>query len=339
MSSEGAEQHAVTVDEVDRANSFAWSSNPLQAGIALTLSGGGFRAMLFHAGALLRLNELGLLSKVSRIASVSGGSLASGVLATQWPLYGTPDANGVLPAFAQTFLPKIQGFARNRLDIMDIAAGLLPFTTAADQIAHSYERLLFSDVTLANLPPGPEFVFCSTNLSTGVLFRFTRKYAGDYILGYIPDPQIKLATAVAASAAFPPFLSPVLLDVKEGDFKDWPEESGRSTVDPAPFRQRVVLCDGGVYDNHGIEPIVKRFPTNLVSDGGAPFSRLPLQHLDWLSQLRRIADVEDNQIRALRRSDLIERFKFGTATVVAGVIPDEQLKRGARLGALLGHRH
>ena len=43
--------------------------------LALCLSGGGFRAALFHLGALRRLNELGILSRVDTIASVSGGSI------------------------------------------------------------------------------------------------------------------------------------------------------------------------------------------------------------------------------------------------------------------------
>jgi predicted acylesterase/phospholipase RssA len=40
-------------------------------GIALALSGGGYRAMLFHTGALIRLNELGLLKQLTRVSSVS----------------------------------------------------------------------------------------------------------------------------------------------------------------------------------------------------------------------------------------------------------------------------
>src|SRR5206468_1770941 len=49
-------------------------------GISLCLSGGGFRAALFHLGAVRRLNEVGLLSKVDTFSSVSGGSIASGLL-------------------------------------------------------------------------------------------------------------------------------------------------------------------------------------------------------------------------------------------------------------------
>src|SRR5947209_3396987 len=45
---------------------------PKEQGIALCLSGGGYRAMLFHTGALIRLNELGYLPKIDRVSSVSG---------------------------------------------------------------------------------------------------------------------------------------------------------------------------------------------------------------------------------------------------------------------------
>src|SRR5271169_4893972 len=60
--------------------------DPLQPspGIALCLSGGGYRAMLFHLGTLWRLNELQYLPKLTRISSVSGGSITSGALAMNW---------------------------------------------------------------------------------------------------------------------------------------------------------------------------------------------------------------------------------------------------------------
>ena len=51
-----------------------------RAGIALCLWGGGYRAMLFHLGALWRLNELGYLHRPDRNSSVSGGSVKAGVL-------------------------------------------------------------------------------------------------------------------------------------------------------------------------------------------------------------------------------------------------------------------
>lgn len=73
----------------------------LEAGIALCLSGGGYRAMLFHVGVLWRLNELGYLPKLDRISSVSGGSITSGVLGLSWS-YLDFDVKGVGPVASAT---------------------------------------------------------------------------------------------------------------------------------------------------------------------------------------------------------------------------------------------
>jgi predicted acylesterase/phospholipase RssA len=53
--------------------------------VGLCLSGGGYRAMIYHVGALIRLNELGFLPKLREVASVSGGSITAGMLAVAWP--------------------------------------------------------------------------------------------------------------------------------------------------------------------------------------------------------------------------------------------------------------
>ena len=58
---------------------------PLDAGAqavtAVSLSGGGYRAMLFHLGFLWRLRDAGILGTIDRFASVSGGSIVAGMLA------------------------------------------------------------------------------------------------------------------------------------------------------------------------------------------------------------------------------------------------------------------
>src|SRR5208337_2913603 len=166
--------------------------------------------------------------------------------------------------------------------------------------------------TLQDLPDAPQFIFCATNLQTGVLWRFAKAYAGDYVVGRLDKPTLRLALAVAASSAFPPVLSPLVLRPPSGSFGDWPSGGGPlPEAERAAFRERVVLTDGGVYDNHGIEPLIKRFATVLASDGGAPFVRSAELHDDWISQLRRILEVTDNQVRALRRRDLIGRLEAG----------------------------
>ena len=60
-------------------------SKEQREGIGLSLSGGGFRAALFHVGALRRLNELSIFHKIDTISSVSGGSILSAFLAVTVP--------------------------------------------------------------------------------------------------------------------------------------------------------------------------------------------------------------------------------------------------------------
>jgi NTE family protein len=60
-----------------------FGSEGVEDTVGLALSGGGFRATLFHIGSLRRLLELGVLSRLSRFSSVSGGSITSG--SWLWP--------------------------------------------------------------------------------------------------------------------------------------------------------------------------------------------------------------------------------------------------------------
>ena len=65
-------------------------------GVALCLSGGGYRAMLFHVGVVWRLHDAGWLKRLDRVSSVSGGSITAGALALAWPKL---DAEGLEPTF------------------------------------------------------------------------------------------------------------------------------------------------------------------------------------------------------------------------------------------------
>lgn len=315
------------------AASFTWDGHGLDSGLGLALSGGGFRAMLFHAGALMRLNEFGILSQVARISSVSGGSIASGYLAHVWPQLGAADAGTKsFGKFKQAYVDPILAFARQRIDVADILTGLLPWTSAAQQVAASYDNALFHGATLQSLPDKPQFVFCATNMQTGVNFRFAKAYAGDYIIGRVDRPDLPISTAVTASSAFPPFLSPLILELADGSFVDWPSDGAGAggSIDLAPLRARVLLTDGGVYDNHGLEPIVKRYMTLLVSDGGAPFARTADIAVDPIRQLQHVFDVTDNQVRSLRRRDLMARYKAAKALAPGQTDPV------ARFGAYWG---
>lgn len=324
----------------ERIADFQWRGSGLAPGIGLALSGGGFRAMLFHAGALQRLNELELLRKVDRIASVSGGSLAAGHLAAIWKTMTPSLGGGGFADFKAAYVDTILAFSRRNLDIVNIALGLLPFVSGAKLLADSYAAHLFGNATLRDLPESPTFIFCATNLQSGAVFRFTRAYAGDYVIGRIKDPTIRLAEAVGASSAFPPLLSPLHLRPQPGTVTDWPkdgpEERLVGAAELAKMRSDIILTDGGVYDNHGLEPIEKRCMTVLVSDGGAPFGRSTSVGFDWVRQLKRVLDVEDNQVRALRRRNLIARLKAGRQAFDRGELGPEDVRDDVRLGAYWG---
>src|SRR6185503_1159744 len=59
----------------------AKKDEPKRHGFGLCLSGGGYRATLYHLGAARRLHELGALNRVDTISSVSGGSIFAAMLA------------------------------------------------------------------------------------------------------------------------------------------------------------------------------------------------------------------------------------------------------------------
>jgi len=185
-------------------------------GVGLCLSGGGYRAMLFHAGALLRLNQLGYLAKLSRVSSVSGGSIISGLLGRHWSAL-TWDDDGRATNLVPLVLEPIIEMSKHTIDAVSVALGAVaPFHTIGDEVARHYKKHLFHDATLQDLPddatPGnPRFVINSTSLQTGKLVRFSRPYIADYRVGQWFGPTTSLAEAVTASSAFPPMLSPYKL--------------------------------------------------------------------------------------------------------------------------------
>ena len=88
----------------------------VQPGLALCLSGGGYRAMLFHLGALWRLNELGFLPRLDRVSSVSGGSITAGALGHGWSRLAL-DEQGVAREFVGAVVDPLRGLAGRTIDI------------------------------------------------------------------------------------------------------------------------------------------------------------------------------------------------------------------------------
>jgi NTE family protein len=282
-----------------------FSSEGLEAGTGLALSGGGFRATLFHCGSLWRLAELGLLQKLDRVSSVSGGSITAGQLGLKWTKLR--DAGFTIDALKKEVIEPLRAFCRRSLDVPAVVEGVLvPFKSISDFVADAYADGLFGKATLQDLPDTPRFIFNSTNLATGVDFRFSKPYAGDYRIGLINQPRFRLAQAVAASSAFPPFLSPVVLKLDPASFQKWP---GADLYDDISFRTEVTLSDGGVYDNLGLETVWKRLKTLLVSDAGSPIEYAGVQGRDWPRQGIRVISILMHQAWAQRTRLLVQLYK------------------------------
>jgi NTE family protein len=265
--------------------------------------------MLFHAGCLWRLNQLGLLAGLKRISSVSGGSIIAGVLGMNWnELDFKPGVESV--RFEELLVEPIRQMARTTIDEGAILGGLFLSGSVSDHIANSYDDQLFHGKTLQDLPDQPQFVINATNVQSGVLMRFSKAFIRDYRVGQILNPALPLARAVAASSAFPPVLSPCELNVADYGLHFEPRDQFEDLNTP-PYNTNVVLTDGGVYDNLGLESAWKHYDTILVSDGGGHLAAEPSPHHDWARHSYRILNLIDSQVRALRVRQVIELFKRG----------------------------
>ena len=265
----------VEVARVDRPAGSARRPN-----FGLALSGGGSRAIAFHLGCLRALRDRGLLDDVGVISAVSGGavlaamyaysdddfevfearvrallrrglqldlaqatfspthiarnaatSLVAGVAAkgaqvTRWALamghdLFNRDNRSQPPAYLSKIVPPLPRWASR--------------TTAFEAVLH--DRLFGDELVQHARRAGLDVVFNATELRTGTAFRFGSRASACSRFGSVQE-DILVATAVAASAAYPAFL-PALH--KRYTF----ERRGETQT------ERVVLTDGGVYDNLG----------------------------------------------------------------------------------------
>jgi NTE family protein len=246
--------------------------------IGLALSGGGSRAIAFHLGCLRALNRLGLLDRVAVLSTVSGGSvigayyhahrgdfasfeakirelLRQGFVA---PMRRKPfSALGlkVVAAFAiigivafgvtliKTLLKIVNLIAPRSLsrhfERFKIRSPLHRFASRTSLLEAALDDLLFKRASLDDLPTQPHLVINATELRTGSAFRFGTKESGSWRWGKLHRNAVTVAHAVAASAAYPLFLpafDETLTFEKDGELRN----------------SRVILTDGGIYDNLGL---------------------------------------------------------------------------------------
>lgn len=333
-------------------------ASPEGGGIALSISGGGFRAMLYHVGALKRLNDAGLLAEVEVVSSVSGGSIAAGMLAKAWKnlsfekrKIGSDDVY-VATNFRELVELPLYNFAGREIDVTAALGSLFPGKSAAQSVAEHYNSVeLFDNAKLADFPPKarraprepvgmPYFIFNATNLQTGEQWQFRAVAMGGLVLGWTEPTEVRLADAVAASSAFPPFLSPLRVTKKAGEWHDCTpfilsreerthalaneNHTGRSTEDNTDgdkkieaMREEISLTDGGVRDNLGLVAVVninrKRSENGvreldvLASDAGRSYEMKAEPPANWVGQTFRIVGILTNEPDLLRIEALVLR--------------------------------
>ena len=195
--------------------------------LGLALSGGGFRAALFHVGVLAQMAEKDLLRHVSVISTVSGGSIIGAFyyLKLKQLLEGRREDN-LVPS-AEGFLQLVQEIEREFLVAVQHNLRLATFAdprqnarmlgdkySSTMRLADLFNQYFYSPVTggsnhlLTDLPISPvldpaaescqfvvpKLVINATALNTGHLFQFTTAYVGEsrisLAVGDTPDMPI-----------------------------------------------------------------------------------------------------------------------------------------------------
>jgi NTE family protein len=297
--------------------------------LALALSGGGFRASLFHLGTLRRLAEEGWLDRVDVLSTVSGGSLLGGFLALRWQDMlakgGTPDAFDA--TIVRPFLHIVT--RTNFMQRWVAACWKVPFKKIGDstftrtKLAGAlYSEMFYDRRTCVELPVRPYLVLNASSLLSIRAWRFTRAGLGDSRFGHAAwgSKPLSLGEAAGASAAFPPVFPPPRIRTSDYDF-------GKPIYneEPLPRLKYVPLSDGGIYDNLGVEVVQKPTPLPgetqrlepseflVISDAGYPaqyrFRNSGLPLLSEALLLYRVDDIAREQVSAQRRRDLVAKFQ------------------------------
>lgn len=203
--------------------------------IALVLSGGGFRATLFHLGVVSYLKATNHLSDAVYVAGVSGGALMAAHLVARWQDYLSSDVE-----FVSADLRKLMesGFRRtSRAEGVPSEA----FVALVSALFSNDNR----EYTLNRLGEKPFLALFAAETTDPGLIAFTRK-GGLRIpsqidpptgLVQVADDAYDIGRAVACSAAFPGYFRPIPLQPL----------SAQTGAHGARLVQ-----DGGLLDNTGL---------------------------------------------------------------------------------------
>lgn len=287
---------------------------------ALAFSGGGFRAMFTALGVLRFMADATLLGRVRFVSSVSGGSIANGLFAHAAPELASAGFEGeavdrlvIAPA-----LENVAGRSLQRALLLNLWRTISPRTTRTNVLANHLDSWFFHGRLLTDLSDGCRFIFNAANLTTGVRFQLDREYVGDYVLGHIPTSQaprhLRLADAVAASAALPGPFAPLVLDGYA-----FPCAEGRTAK----------LVDGGAYDNLGLESLDAMPETCVVAcNAGGTFRTGRFGSLPVISYLMRSNSLLYRQTTVLRMRNMVDRFRAYEQARATKTAPPDWARQG-----------
>jgi predicted acylesterase/phospholipase RssA len=267
--------------------------------VALSLSGGGFRATLFHLGVISYLRRVGALEHVAAVCGVSGGAIIGAHLVQNWERYTGTDKE--FDAVALEVIRLTQRDVRGRiLRRLPWAVFLKPFKALRTSRCSMFERELsrfFGDAELlcsaaaSNGHPRPELFILATDLATGQSCSFdARGFCRDGT-STMETTVLRTATAVATSASFPGFFPPLVvtadsLGIKRETWGNQPECS---------------LTDGGVFDNLGVRKLQSLrekldVSVEILSDAGASLEPRPDRFSGLVRTALRAVDILSNRV-------------------------------------------
>jgi NTE family protein len=247
--------------------------------LMLAFSGGGTRAASLSYGVLEELarTRVGaapaqhrLLDDVGIISSVSGGSFT----AAYYGLFG----DRIFSDFEPRFLKKnVQtGLLLRVLAPWNQIRLASPAFSRSDLAAEYYDHLLFSGATFGDLTRRQNQPFLSinaTDIASGARFEFTQD---EFDLIHSDLSRFSISRAVAASSAFPVYLTPVVLKNYSADRPQTEPEWIQSILQNVAAstrlkyvasearsygdgnRQFIHLVDGGLADNLGLRGALDR---------------------------------------------------------------------------------
>lgn len=245
--------------------------------IGLALSGGGARAIAFHLGCLRALHDRGLLEQVCVLSTVSGGSVIGAMYAYTDDEFSKFDGRVVsvlrqglssaairravspnhlaaslltmLSASLLAVVTSLVRFVAGRFSvrISKLQPPLRRWYSRTTSFQATLDALLFGGARVSEVrrrtDHGPlQILVNATELRTGTAFRFGNDVVGSRRHGTTTATNVPVSLGVAASAAYPVVLPALDCEIeltKGGEAK----------------RQRVMLTDGGVYDNLGTAPM------------------------------------------------------------------------------------